>query len=241
MKTNATKTTKRSTKATEQVKTQNFEISLTTKENKLLNSLVSLLTSEPGFSDIDCNDISKATKMKVEEVKGLVGSLVKKELLFTSKTDNSASDEQFDLVYLAPLAWSIHPDWKNESEFELTIKVSDEKKSNVRSLKNSDKTMEKTVNKTKKTDTKAKEEKIMPDKNKPYGVFGMHGKNVDLKGFKKGDKVKFILKGKEVVGEYVHFHINNWSKKGYAVIKYDGKIFERVEGKFSNIKKTSVK
>lgn len=70
---------------------------------------------------------------------------------------------------------------------------------------------------------------------KPWGKFGKHGQNVELEGFKKGDAVKFKLKNAEVVGEFSHFHINNHSPKGYLVMKYEGKIFERVLDKVSKV------
>lgn len=250
MKSNANKT--------EQVKNEVTVVELTSNENKVLNALVSLLSAEPGFSDIDTADLAKATKMKIDSVKGVVGSLVKKDLVFTAQTDTFGAP-QFELIYLSPMAWSIHPNWKEESEFELEIKVNDsnvkaptktirktpvktiskktpaEKKTPVKTAPVASKTTPKVeVETTVKSLNNAKEEEFNDAKNKPYSVHGLHGNNKDLEGFKKGDKIIFNIKGRgDVEGEYTHLHINNWSPKGYVVIKFEGKIYERVTSKVS--------
>ena len=63
-------------------------ISLTEKETTILSHLYSELSSYFGeeYSDIDCNDVSKSLNMDVKTVKGVVGSLVKKEILNTYDT-----------------------------------------------------------------------------------------------------------------------------------------------------------
>jgi hypothetical protein len=70
-------------------------------------------------------------------------------------------------------------------------------------------------------------------KHKPYKKYGTHGRNEEIKEYTKGDMVEFELKKTKVVGEFIHFHINKHSPKGYAVIKFDGKIFERTLSKIS--------
>ena len=241
MKTNANKT--------EQVNNETVVVELTSRENKLINALVSLLYAEPGFSDIEVADLAKATKMKQDEVKGLVGSLTKKELVFTADAHEYVGGAKgVDLIYLSPMAWSLHPSWKEESEFELEVKINDSnvakpvasKATTTKAAAKPKATTTKNVAKPKSTtkslnDTKAEEEKLADsDKNKPYSVYGLHGANDDLKGFKKGDPILFTIKGRgEVTGEYTHLHTNNWSPKGYVVIKFEGKIYERVPSKVS--------
>ena len=63
-------------------------INLTEKETAILLHLYSELSSYfgEGYSDIDCNDISKSLKIDVKTVKGVVGSLVKKGILDTYDT-----------------------------------------------------------------------------------------------------------------------------------------------------------
>jgi hypothetical protein len=238
MKTNANKT--------EQVNNETVVVELTSRENKMINALVSLLYAEPGFSDIEVADLAKATKMKQEEVKGLIVSLTKKELVFTADAhEHVGGTKGLDLIYLAPIAWSLHPSWKEESEFELEIKINDSNvakpaTSKVKLPAKPKATTAKNVVKPKSTtkslnDTKAKEEELADNNtNRPYSVYGLHGANNDLKGFKKGDPILFTIKGRgEVTGEYTHLHTNNWSPKGYVVIKFEGKIYERVPSKVS--------
>lgn len=72
-------------------------------------------------------------------------------------------------------------------------------------------------------------------KFQPYQQYGSHGVNEELEGFTKGDLVSFLIKGKKHKGEYVHFHKNNHSPNGYIVIKYNGKIYERVAAKVTKV------
>jgi hypothetical protein len=245
---------KKSVKKVEEVKNElqvaNFTpkeekviINLTPKEEIVLNALIDSLTAEAGFSDIDCNDLSQSTKLPVATVKALVGSLTKKELVFTDKTTTSGA-KHYDLIYLAPFAWILHPEWKEEAEHAIEVnviqdlsvdklvKVDKIKKSVVKSMNDSD---------DKSFDNfKGEESKV----NKPYGVYGKHGENIEIENFKRGDLISFTAGDKNMVGEFVHFHVNNWSKKGYAVIKSEGKIYERVLAnisKFKEVKKASKK
>ena len=76
--------------------------------------------------------------------------------------------------------------------------------------------------------TKGKNKKAAaPKKHNPYGLFGVHGTNKELDGFKQGDPIVFEKDGKKLTGEYRHLHVNNHSPKGYVVIMYEGKVFER--------------
>lgn len=86
-----------------------MEITVSNKEMKFLNTLVNLLYAEPGFSDVDISDIAKEMKMRLPEVKGLMGSLVKKGLL-------EEPDSNFPgLIYLASCAYNLHERWMRES------------------------------------------------------------------------------------------------------------------------------
>lgn len=89
---------------------------------------------------------------------------------------------------------------------------------------------------TAKTNVKEKATITATSKDKkfhPFQKYGFHGHNEEIKGLVKGDKVEFLIKKKVVVGEFVHFHVNNHSPKGYVVIKMNGKIYERVLSKVS--------
>jgi hypothetical protein len=69
-----------------------------------------LLYAEPGFSDVDVNDMAQAMKIKVTTAKGVLGSLVKKRVLFTDKCGS-----EYDLIYLDDTYWDLHPKWKGVS------------------------------------------------------------------------------------------------------------------------------
>lgn len=235
-------------------------VNLTQKENLVLNELIFSLSAEAGFSDVDCNDLAKSTKLAVSVVKGLIGSLVKKDLVFTSKTETLGA-KQYEIVYLAPFAWGLHPDWKIEAEHSISINVIDEDKTKSTTVTNAKKSsikliteeiIEKAIEIVEIVEVPAKKsskvKSLQDDKieaeilvesantvNKPYSVYGLHGKNVDLEDFQKGDRVEFKIADKTEVGEFVHFHINNWSKNGYAVIKFNGKIYERVLASISKV------
>lgn len=226
-------------------------INVTSKENLVLKHLIDGLYAEAGFSDIDCNDLAKSTKLSVSVVKGIIGSLTKKELVWTEKT-NTFGAKQYDLVYLAPLAWGLHPTWKEESEHSIELKVTDSKedtskKSLSSKLTKAEEKVAEVIAEDKKTSKKSKSLEKNKDEevllqaaentpNKPYSVYGIHGKNIDLEDYKKGDKVEFKVGKDTVVGEFVHFHVNNWSKNGYAVIKFNGKIYERVLSSITKVK-----
>lgn len=238
--TGAVKNAKTTAKTAKQATIPTVVIDITTRENKLLQALIEALYAEPGFTDVDVNDLARSTKFSVEVTKGLVGSLVKKGILDTIEIDN-LDTPKWEGVTLSPEAFNLHTNesWGIEApdhgklEKIINVNVVPDTKS-----ANSKKTTEKSV--TKKAAAK-KSEEVKEVSNRPYSVYGIHGKNVELEGFTKGDEVKFMLKGTEVTGVFVHFHVNNWSKKGYAVIKIDKKIYERTLGKFTKVEKKEVK
>ena len=54
------------------------DISLTDLEKKVLDTFIDLLYAEKGFSDVDVKDLAAETTLKINVVKGVVGSLCKK-------------------------------------------------------------------------------------------------------------------------------------------------------------------
>lgn len=232
-------------------KTQKQEakiINITSKEKLVLDNLIDGLYAEPGFSDIDCNDLAKSCKIPVSSIKGVVGSLFKKGLVYTQQT-NTFGAPKCELVYLQSLAYCLHPQWKDEAEELIELKVSDEKLKKDSTSSDKKETLSSKLTKAedkiekqiKGSKSKAEGgEKIEESKtNKPYSVYGIHGKNIDSKEFKKGDSVEFKIKGKTVKGTFIHLHINNWSPKGYAVIKHEGKIYERVLKSISKVEQNA--
>jgi hypothetical protein len=79
-------------------------VNVTKSEMEFLNTLVSMLYAEPHFSDVDIRDIATKMKVKLPTAKGIMGSLVKKELIYST-------DDFGGIIYLSESAWSIHPQW----------------------------------------------------------------------------------------------------------------------------------
>lgn len=80
------------------------EVCTTDLEMKFLICLIEELYAEPGFSDVGIEEISKKMKISKNKAKGVLGSLVKKNILFV--------DEYFkDIVYLHSNYWYLHPEW----------------------------------------------------------------------------------------------------------------------------------
>lgn len=182
-------------------------------------------TSEPGYSCIGASDIQKAFKFDNKRtVAGVLGSLAKKS--FISPYEIVKGEE--DIIYVQ---WEFIDD-----EF---VKESN---SDHASFINFKYTPETTVIK----EPKSKPTKSIPTlaktktSHRPYELNGAHGQNFDLDGFEQGDKVKFMYKGNEEIGEYRHFHKNKHSPNGYVVIKFNGIIVERIPSKVTKVKSAKI-
>lgn len=93
---------------------ENHNLNLTKLETQVLETLIDNLYAEPGFSDVDVKDISAETNISTKSIRGALGSLVKKGIVFLNETDNSFSDKQYTLIYLDQNFWYLHPQWKNQ-------------------------------------------------------------------------------------------------------------------------------
>ena len=82
---------------------------LTEMETSTMESLISLLYAEPGYSDVDAKDLSKDTGIPVNSIRGVLSSLTKKGLIAID--DNGAG---FQIVYLMEQFYYLHPEWSNE-------------------------------------------------------------------------------------------------------------------------------
>ena len=79
---------------TKQVMTKALPV-LTALESEVLNSFVSGLYAEPGFSDVDVNDIANWTGIGTKSIRGALASLVKKGIVMV--TDNGQGYQIIDL------------------------------------------------------------------------------------------------------------------------------------------------
>ena len=91
-------------------------IKLTQLETQVLKELISELYAEPGFSDVDANDIAQSINLSSKIIRGVLGSLSQKGIIDIEATDTYGS-ESYQIIYLNYNHWYLHPEWKNEQEW----------------------------------------------------------------------------------------------------------------------------
>lgn len=84
------------------------KVIFTELEQKVLDCLISKLFAEEGFSDVSPKDISKSTEIIMKSLRGVLGSLVKKGVIFIDEREYG--DEH--LIYLEEDFYYMHPRWK---------------------------------------------------------------------------------------------------------------------------------
>jgi DNA-binding MarR family transcriptional regulator len=94
---------------------ENHTLQLTTLENQVLECLIDNLYAEPGFSDVDANDIANQTKISTKIIRGTLSSLVKKGIVHLEETNTYGAERQYVLIHLNQSFWYLHPQWKTES------------------------------------------------------------------------------------------------------------------------------
>lgn len=87
---------------------------LTVLESQVLQSLISQLYAEAGFSDVDVNDIANDINIDTKIIRGALSSLVKKEIVTLEKTNTWGADKQYVLIYLNESYWHLHPEWSKD-------------------------------------------------------------------------------------------------------------------------------
>jgi predicted transcriptional regulator len=90
------------------------DLKLTDLEKTVLENLINNLYAEPGFSDVDANDISRETKISTKSIRGVLSSLVKKEIISLHETETYGVDKQYVIIYLNEKFWYLHPTWSKE-------------------------------------------------------------------------------------------------------------------------------
>lgn len=85
-------------------------LTLTELEDQILQALIGQLYAEPGFSDVDANDLANATGISTKIIRGALSSLIKKGVV-TIET----GDFGYQLIHLLPKYWHLHPRWKDET------------------------------------------------------------------------------------------------------------------------------
>jgi predicted transcriptional regulator len=88
------------------------ELNLTELESKVLESFVLSLYAEPGFSDVDANDISSDLGISTKVIRGALGSLVKKGIVTIDTNDSG-----YDIIYLNTSYWHlVNENWAEEAK-----------------------------------------------------------------------------------------------------------------------------
>ena len=89
------------------------ELNLTELESKTLTTFIGGLYAEPGFSDVDVNDLSKELAISTKVLRGALGSLVKKGIVFVDESDSG-----YDIIYLNKSYWSlVNESWAEEANY----------------------------------------------------------------------------------------------------------------------------
>jgi DNA-binding IclR family transcriptional regulator len=82
-------------------------------ETQVLDALIGGLDAEPGFSNIDANDLAESTDIPTKQIRGVLSSLVKKGVVTLDETDTYGAPK-YVIVYLNESYWHLHPEWKSE-------------------------------------------------------------------------------------------------------------------------------
>jgi DNA-binding transcriptional regulator LsrR (DeoR family) len=91
------------------------ELKLTELESKTLSTFVSCLYAEPGYSDVDVNDLSSELSISTKVLRGALGSLVKKGVVTINSNDGG-----YDIIDLNVNYWHlVNESWAEEAEYIL--------------------------------------------------------------------------------------------------------------------------
>jgi predicted transcriptional regulator len=91
------------------------ELKLTDLEEKTLNTFISCLYAEPGYSDVDVNDLSEELDISTKSIRGALGSLVKKGVVTINTNDSG-----YDIIDLNIRYWYlVNESWAEEAEYIL--------------------------------------------------------------------------------------------------------------------------
>ena len=121
-------------------------IQLTQLEAQVLKSLINGLYAEAGFSDVDAKDIAEWINTPIKSVRGALGSLVKKGIVQLEETKSwGRKDGNMGIIYLNRNHYYLHPEWKNEREWNeneilIDLNNTNNKQSKIKVMKNTETT-----------------------------------------------------------------------------------------------------
>lgn len=91
------------------------ELNLTELESKTLSTFIDCLYAEPGYSDVDANDISECNGVSTKIIRGALGSLVKKGIVTINTNDSG-----YDIIDLNTKYWYlVNEEWAEEAKMYL--------------------------------------------------------------------------------------------------------------------------
>ena len=82
---------------------------LTVLEKQTLQAIIDGLYAEPGFSDIDVNDLVRPVGKSSRVLRGVLSSLIKKGYIYIDDPDAG-----YQLIYLSESKYYLHYEWKND-------------------------------------------------------------------------------------------------------------------------------
>lgn len=92
---------------------ENHTLNLTQLETTVLENIINGLYAEAGFTDVDVNDIKDQTGIDNKILRGVLSSLIKKQIIEIEPTNTYGAPE-YQLIHLRKDYWYLHPEWKNE-------------------------------------------------------------------------------------------------------------------------------
>ena len=88
-----------------------LELDLTELESLTLTAFIGGLYAEPGFSDVDVNDLSSELEISTKVLRGVLGSLVKKGII--SIEENGGG---YDIIHMRERYWYlVNEEWASEA------------------------------------------------------------------------------------------------------------------------------
>jgi DNA-binding IclR family transcriptional regulator len=88
-----------------------LELNLTELESLTLTAFIGGLYAEPGFSDVDVNDLSSVLGIPTKVLRGVLGSLVKKGIV--SVDENGGG---YDIIHMREKYWYlVNEEWASEA------------------------------------------------------------------------------------------------------------------------------
>ena len=87
-----------------------LELNLTELESLTLTAFIRGLYAEPGFSDVDVNDLSSVLGIPTKVLRGVLGSLVKKGII---SIENNGG---YDIIHMREMYWYlVNEEWAAEA------------------------------------------------------------------------------------------------------------------------------